>query len=78
MGMGGYVASDTDEVTLGANVAVHLLSDTGAVQVSIQGGVGWASLNFGTESQTVINLPIGITIQGTSNESITPWVMPRL
>ena len=78
MGMGGYVASDTDEVTLGANVAVHLLSDAGAVQVSIQGGVGWASLNFGTESQTEINLPIGITIQGTSNESVTPWVMPRL
>ena len=26
----------------------------------------------------MINLPIGITIQGTSNESVTPWVMPRL
>lgn len=82
MVMGGYVATDTDELTLGANVAVHLLSDSDApIQVSLQGGFGWASLDVGTESLSLMSFPIGVAIQGRpsgNGTTVTPWVMPRL
>ena len=82
MGMAGYVASDTDKLTLGANAAVHLLSDDSTpVQVSVQGGFGWVSLDVLTESLSIINFPIGVVLQGRPSGSVTtvtPWVMPRL
>ena len=82
MGMAGYVASDTDGLTLGAAVAAHLLSDDSMpVQVSVQGGVGWISEDIGTESVTILNLPIGVAIQARpsgNGPSVVPWVMPRL
>ena len=82
MGMAGYIASDTDKLTLGANVAVHLLSDDSTpVQVSIQGGFGWVSLDVGTESLSIMNFPIGVAIQGRPSgdaTTVTPWLMPRL
>ncbi len=82
MGMAGYVATDTDELTLGANVAVHLLSDDSTpVQVSVQGGFGWASLDVGTESVSWTSFPIGVAISGRPGDgatTVTPWVMPRL
>ena len=82
MGMAGYVASDTDQLTLGANAAVHLLSDDSTpVQVSLQGGFGWASLDVLTESLSIMSFPIGIAIQGRPSgnaTTVTPWLMPRL
>ncbi len=82
MGMAGYVASDTDQLTLGANMAVHLLSDDSTpVQVSLQGGFGWASLDVLTESLSIMNFPIGLAIQGRPSgnaTTVTPWLMPRL
>ena len=79
MAMGGYVASDLDELTLGANVAVHLLSDDSTpVQVSVQGGFGWVKFD---DPETVTSFPIGVALQGRprgNTTTITPWVMPRL
>ena len=87
MGMAGYVLDygtpDGDsELTLGANVAVHLLSDDSTpVQVSVQAGFGWASLDVGTESLSWMSFPIGVAISGRPSggaTTVTPWVMPRL
>ena len=79
MAMGGYVASDLDELTLGANVAVHLLSDDSTpVQMSVQGGFGWVKFD---DPETVTSFPIGVAFQGRPSgnaTTITPWVMPRL
>ena len=80
-GMLGYVATDLDELTLAASVAMHLLSDPDAVQVSLQGGFGWASIDGTTDNTTWMNFPIGIAISGVpsdSGNSVRPWVMPRL
>lgn len=82
-GAAGYVASDTDALTLAASVAVHLLSDDSTpVQVSLQGGLGWISQEINaTESVTLLNFPIGVAISGRRSDgpvSVRPWVMPRL
>ena len=81
-GMAGYIASDTDELTLAASVAVHLLSDDSTpVQVSVQGGVGWASIDLGGQSLSTGNFPIGVAVSARpsdSGPSVRPWVMPRL
>ena len=82
MGMAGYALdyplADNNELSLAANVAVHLLSDDSMpVQVSVQGGLGWSSF----ADQAVWRFPIGVALQarpsGNATE-ITPWVMPRL
>lgn len=82
MGMAGYSLdyplADNNELSLAANVAVHLLSDDSMpVQVSVQGGLGWSSF----ADQAVWRFPIGVALQarpsGNATE-ITPWVMPRL
>ena len=87
MGMGGYVVNntdfDTDEVTLAVSVAVHLLSASDMpVQVSLQGGAGWVSQDFGTNSpQRILHFPIGVaisTVPSDSGPSVRAWVMPRL
>ena len=76
-GTAGYTASATDELSLAASVAVHLLSDDSTpVQLSLQGGVGWIS-----PAATLLSFPIGIAISGRpsdSGTSVRPWVMPRL
>ncbi len=86
MGMAGYVLdygfAASNELTLGANAAVHLLSDSNTpVQVSLQGGFGWASIDGVLNNTTIMNFPIGVAIQGRSSgnaTTVTPWVMPRL
>ena len=86
-GMVGYVGTDTDELTLAAAVAVHLLPDADAVQVSLQGGFGWASLDeviridIDPNTTTWLNFPIGVAISTApddSGASVRPWAMPRL
>ena len=86
MGMAGYVLDyglvAGDEFTLGANVAVHVLSDSNTpVQVSVQGGLGWASIDGAVNNTTILNFPIGIALHGRPSgnaTTVTPWVMPRL
>ncbi len=82
MAMGGYAVdyplADNNELSLGANVAYHMLSDDSTpVQVSVQGGLGWASI----ADVTVWNFPVGVALQARPSggaTSVTPWVMPRL
>jgi hypothetical protein len=82
MGMAGYSLdyplADNNELSLAANVAVHLLSDDSMpVQVSVQGGLGWSSF----ADQAVWRFPIGVALQARPSGNatqITPWVMPRL
>jgi hypothetical protein len=66
-GQVGYLLDavpDVNELTLGANVAYHLLSDDSTpVQVSVQAGYGWASFDDGA---------------GGSVSAVRPWVMPRM
>ena len=82
LAMGGYVASDTEELQLGAKVAVHLLIDDGTpVQVSVQSGLGWISEDVGTESRSTLNFPVGVAIQARLSDSgisVRSWMMPRL
>jgi hypothetical protein len=81
-GSAGYVASDTDELTLAASVAVHLLSDDSTpVQVSVQGGFGWASIDGTPDNLSLTRFPVGVAISARpadSGTSIRPWIMPRL
>lgn len=80
--MGGYITSDVEEVTLALSVAVHLLSDDDApVQVSLQGGFGWASFDGTPANTSITTYPIGVAIQSRpsdSGASVRPWIMPRL
>ena len=79
---GGYVATDTDELTLAGRVAVHLLNDEDQpVTVSVQTGLGWMSLDVGTESLTLLNIPVGVALSGSTSAgsaTVRPWVMPRV
>ena len=70
---GGYVATDTDELTLAGKIAVHVLTD-GSATVSVQSGLGWMAAD---PDITFLSIPIGLAIQGNSGGNIRPWVMPR-
>lgn len=75
---GGYVASDTDELTLGGRVGYHVLSETDApVQVTVQSGLAWRSLDFSPDDITQLNIPVGVAIQSNSDGPASAWVMPR-
>ena len=81
LGGGGIVMADgSNEVTLGGAVGVDVANGESAT-VSVQGGIGWMSIDAFTESFTMLRFPIGVAIKGSvqSPEAlITPWVMPRL
>ena len=73
----GYVSSDNYNSTLALSAAAHLLGDS-PVQVSVQSGIGWrrqVALNL---NLTTLNVPIGVSIQGTGFGKVRPWVMPRV
>ena len=70
-GMVGYVGSDTDELTLAAAVAVHLLPDPDAVQVSLQDGYGWASIDGTPDNTSLSNFPIGIALSTAPSDADT-------
>ena len=64
---GGYVATDTDELTLAGQVGVHLLSDA-PVQITLQSGLGWMAMSadVGLAAPidfTLLNIPVGVAIQ---------------
>ena len=75
----GYVATDTDELTLAGDVAVHLLSDSDSpVQVSLQSGLGWMSIETApSSSESLLNIPVGVAIQSNNDGPASVWVMPR-
>ncbi len=80
-GMVGYVGTDTDELTLGAAVAVHLLPEPDAVQVSLQIGYGWAMLDGTPDDISLRSYPIGLAIStgpSDADTQVRPWLMPRL
>ena len=60
----GYIAGDTENLTLAGSIAAHLLSDS-PVQVSLQTGLGWIRQDILTLDLTTLHFPIGLSIQGT-------------
>ncbi len=74
----GYIASDPYKLTVAGSIAVHLLSASSPVQVSLQTGLGWIRQDILTLNLTTLHIPIGVAIQGTGFGSVRPWVMPRV
>ena len=81
-GSAGFIASDVDELALGATTSVELISAPGApVRLTLQGGVGGMSTDIPAGTLTFLRFPIGFVLTsllGTPNVRVTPWVMPRL
>lgn len=81
LGGGGIVMGDgSNEVTLGGAVGVDVVQGESAT-VSVQGGIGWMSLDVITETVTALRFPLGVAIKGSveSPEAlISPWIMPRV
>ena len=75
----GYVdiAGDNYHSTLALSIAGHLLSDS-PIQVSVQSGIGWIRQQALAGPMTTLNVPIGVSIQGTGFGKVRPWVMPRV
>lgn len=71
-----------DELTFGGALGVDLIKDQDSpYQVTLQGGIGWISLDFLGESETFWRFPIGVALKGSGGDGATkvvPWVMPRL
>ncbi len=74
----GYIASDPYKLTVAGSMAVHLLSASSPVQVSLQTGLGWIRQDILTLNLTTLHIPIGVAIQGTGFCNLRPWVMPRV
>ena len=74
----GYIASDPYKLTVAGSIAVHLLSASSPVQVSLQTGLGWIRQDILTLNLTTLHIPIGVAIQGTGFGNVRPWVMPRV
>jgi hypothetical protein len=69
------------EWTFGGTVGVALLPAGGSAQVSVQGGIGYLSVDVGTESATSLHFPIGVSLRTTiegPTATVAPWIMPRL
>ena len=81
-GSAGFIASDVDELALGATTGVDLISAPGApVRLTLQGGVGWMSTDIPAGTLTFLRFPIGLVLASllsAPNFRVTPWVMPRL
>ncbi len=81
-GGAGRIESGLNEWALGGSVGVDLIGreDT-PVQLTLQGGVGWMSMDVLGETLTTLRFPIGVALKGRptgSSVRITPWVMPRI
>ena len=83
---GAYVVdaggADASEIALGGNIAYNLpeAMNTSTVRFGIQGGIEWMSVDGTPDSETLLNFPIGITIQGNTEAgsmALRPWIMPR-
>ncbi len=84
-GVGGtYVREaagpDASEIALRGSVAYNVPLD-GSVAVGIQGGIEWMSLDGTPDNTSLLNFPIGVSIQGSTEAgslTIPLWVMPRV
>lgn len=81
MGAVGQVTGDGDsELTFGGALGVDVLQRENST-VSVQGGVGYLSLDVIGTDVTALRFPIGVAWKGSyqSPEAlISPWIMPRL
>ncbi len=71
---------DASEVGLRGSVAYNVPMD-GAVAVGIQGGIEWMSLDGTPDNTSLLNFPIGVSVQGSTEAgslTIPLWVMPRV
>lgn len=79
-GVGLVTGDGSDELTVGGAVGVDVAQGESAT-VSVQGGIGWMSVDFFTETLTMLRFPIGVAIKGqveSPEAVIVPWVMPRV
>lgn len=81
-GGAGRIESGLNEWALGGSVGVDLIGkeDT-PVQLTVQGGVGWMSIDLPSGTLTNLRFPIGVALKGRptgSSVRVTPWVMPRI
>ena len=81
-GSAGRIQSGLNEWALGSSVGVDLIGNEDTpVQLTLQGGVGWMSMDVLGETLTTLRFPIGVAFKGRPSGSgvqVTPWVMPRL
>ncbi len=81
---GAYVREvggpDASEIGLRGSVAYNVPMD-GSVAVGIQGGVEWMSVDGTPDNLSLLNFPIGVSIQGSTEAgslTVPLWVMPRV
>ena len=81
---GAYVQEvggpDVSEFALRGSVAYNVPMD-GSVDVGIQGGIEWMSVEGTPANTTLLNFPLGVSIQGGTTAgslAIPLWVMPRV
>jgi len=77
----GVIGDGESEWTLGGSVGVDVLEADATTQVSLQGGVGWLTVDVFTEAVTSLRFPIGVALKrriDVESVSVTPWVMPRV
>jgi len=81
---GAYVdevgGPDVSEIALRGSVAYNVPMD-GSVDVGIQGGIEWMSVEGTPLNTTFWNFPLGVSIQGGTTAGsleIPLWVMPRV
>lgn len=79
-GVGRASADGESETTLGGAVGFDVVRGASAT-ISVQGGIGWFSVDVFGETLTSLRFPIGVAVKGaiqTSSATVVPWVMPRL
>ena len=67
----GYIAGDTDNLTLAGSVAAHLLSDS-PVQVSFQTGLGWIRQDILTLNLTTLHIPVDLPPRVVPHPMLVP------
>ena len=84
----GYILSDTakglasSEISVAGKVAYHVINDSDSpANVSVQVGVGWAKPGDDPNDVTLLLIPVGVAISGSTEAGgmmVNPWVMPRV
>ena len=81
---GAYVVdaggADASEIALGGSIAYNLPQNDLPVRFGVQGGIEWMSMDGTPDNTTLLNFPVGITIQGSTQAgsmALRPWIMGR-
>lgn len=84
----GLVLSDdvtgfpSSEIAFAARAAYHVINDSDSpANVSVQVGVGWAKPGDDPNDVTLLLIPVGVAISGSTEAGgmmVNPWVMPRV